>query len=100
MTLATAGSKKVLRVQTGVRIEPRILKMLKSIAAFNEISLSSLLEGIFLHAFEGKQPFGDETMALIRTLRAAYSLELTANDSHELFEDDDQIPEEKDGTQA
>ena len=43
MTLATAGSKKVLRVQTGVRIEPRILKMLKSIAAFNEISLSACL---------------------------------------------------------
>jgi hypothetical protein len=83
-----------VRVQTGVRIEPRILKMLKSIAAFNEISLSSLLEGIFLHAFEGKQPFGEETMALIRTLREASNMDLTANDSHNLFEDN-RIAEEK-----
>jgi hypothetical protein len=88
-----SDKKKVVRVQTGVRIEPRILKMLKSVAAFNEISLSSLLEGIFLHAFEGKQPFGEETLALIRTLRVAYGLDLTANDSHELLEDN-QVEEE------
>jgi predicted DNA-binding ribbon-helix-helix protein len=51
--LAKSSVRKVARVQTGVRIERRILKILKSVAAFNEISLSSLLEGIFLHSFEG-----------------------------------------------
>ncbi|MER9680391.1 hypothetical protein NKJ23_13810 [Mesorhizobium sp. M0184] len=73
--------------------------MLKSIATFNGISLSSLLEGMFLHAFEGKQPFGEETMALIRTLRGAYGLDLTADDSHKLLEDN-QVPDEKDATDA
>jgi hypothetical protein len=85
--LAKSSVRKVARVQTGVRIERRILKILKSVAAFNEISLSSLLEGIFLHSFEGKQPFGEETMALIRTLREAHEFDLSADDSHSLVED-------------
>lgn len=74
-------------MQTGVRIERRILMILKSVAAFNEISLSDLLEGIFLHSFEGKQPFGEETMALIKTLRDAHGFELRADDSHKLVEE-------------
>ena len=79
--------KKVARVQTGVRVEKRILKILKSVAAFHEISMSDLLEGMVLHNFEGKPPFGDETLALIKTLRKSYKLDLTADDSHKLIED-------------
>jgi hypothetical protein len=85
--LAKTGAKKIARVQTGVRIERRILQILKSVAAFHEISLGDLLEGIFLHAFEGKPAFGDETMALIKTLRETYGFDLTAADSHMLLED-------------
>lgn len=85
--MAKAIRKKVARVQTGVRVERRILKVLKSVAAFHEISLSDLLEGILLHSFEGKQAFGEETMGLIRNLRESYGLDLTADDSHELIED-------------
>lgn len=81
-----AGAKRVARVQTGVRIERRMLQILKSVAAFHGISLSDLLEGIFLHTFEGKKPFGDETMALIGALREAYGFDLRAEDSHMLVE--------------
>ena len=77
------------RVQTGVRIEKRILKVLKAIASHHEISLGDLLEGIVLHSFEGKAPFGDETLAFIATMRTAYQLDLTASDSHQLIEDAD-----------
>ncbi len=79
--------KKIERVQTGVRVEKRVLKVLKAIAAHHEISLSDLMEGIFLHALEGKSAFGTETLELIKTLRPAYKLDLTAQDSHCLTED-------------
>jgi len=79
--------RKVDRVQTGVRIEKRVLKILKSVSAFLELSLSDLLEGMILHNFEGKTPFGPETLALIATLRKTYGFDLTAKDSHMLIED-------------
>jgi transcriptional regulator of met regulon len=78
---------KVSRVQTGVRVERRVLSILKSVAAFHQISLSDLLEGIFLHSFEGKVPFGEDSMGLIKSLRKSYGLDLTAEDSHMLVED-------------
>jgi hypothetical protein len=81
--------KRVDRVQTGVRIEKRVLKVLKSVSAFLEISLSDLLEGMILHNFEGKTPFGEEMLVLIATLRKSYGLDLTAMDSHRLVEDQD-----------
>ena len=83
--------KRVDRVQTGVRIEKRVLKILKSVSAFLEISLSDLLEGMILHNFEGRAPFGVETLALIATLRKAYALDLTAMDSHRLVDDHDDL---------
>jgi predicted DNA-binding ribbon-helix-helix protein len=47
----------IVRVQTGVRMERRILKVLKGLAEYHDLSLGDLLEGIVLHAFEGKSPF-------------------------------------------
>lgn len=79
-------AKGVERVQTGVRLERRILAVLKAFAAAKEITLGDLLEGIALHAFEGKTPFGAESLATIKALRAVYKLDLTAADSHRLVE--------------
>ena len=76
------------RVQTGVRIEKRILKVLKGIAELKDISLGDLLEGIVLHAFEGKAPFSEETLVQIARLREIYGLTLTAADSHHLTEEE------------
>ncbi len=83
----TAGDKKIERAQTGVRIEKRTLKVLKAIAARNEMGLGDLMEGIVLHSFEGKSPFGAETLAFIEQMRSAYGLDLTAADSHKLTEE-------------
>jgi predicted DNA-binding ribbon-helix-helix protein len=77
------------RVQTGVRMEKRLLKVLKGLAELKELSLGDLLEGIVLHAFEGKAPFSDETLAQIARLKTVYGLELTAKDAHALKEDGD-----------
>lgn len=78
--------KKIERVQTGVRIEKRVLQVLKAISAKHDIGLGDLIEGIVLHSFEGKPPFGEEGLAFIEQMRAAYGLDLTAADSHMLTE--------------
>ena len=77
----------VVRVQTGVRMEKRIVKVLKALAEYLDISMGDLLEGIVLHAFEGKAPFGKETLATIERLKEVYQLDLDATASHRLSED-------------
>lgn len=76
----------VERVQTGVRVEKRILKVLKALAEYLDMTLGDLLEGVVLHAFEGKAPFGPETLAKIEQLKGVYGLELDASASHRLEE--------------
>src|ERR1035441_7860385 len=76
----------VERVQTGVRMEKRLLKVLKGLAELKDMTLGDLLEGIVLHAFEGKAPFADNTLKEIEKLRGIYGLTLKAADSHQLKE--------------
>lgn len=75
-----------MRVQTGVRLERRLLGVLKAVADLHGMPLGDLLEGIVLHAFEGKPPFSRATLARIQALKDAFGLELTAADSHLLVE--------------
>lgn len=77
----------VERVQTGVRMEKRIVKVLKALAELYDISLGDLLEGIALHAFEGKSPFSEESLRRIADLKRVYGLDLDASASHRLTED-------------
>src|SRR3954469_17917987 len=81
-----ADRRPVVRVQTGVRLEKRILLVLKALAGSLDLTLGDLLEGIVLHAFEGKAPFGAATLGRIRSLREVYGLDLVARDSHQLTE--------------
>jgi len=81
------AEKKIERVQTGVRIEKRILKVLKAIATQYEMTLGDLIEGIVLHSFEGKPPFGPDTITVIGKMKEIYGLDLTAADSHKLSEE-------------
>jgi hypothetical protein len=76
----------VERVQTGVRMEKRLLKVLKALAEYYDLSLGDLLEGIVLHAFDGKVPFGPESLARIADLKKVYGLDLDAAASHRLRE--------------
>lgn len=78
---------RVVRVQTGARIEKRMLKVLKALAELFEISLGDLLEGIVLHAFEGKSPFDEKAQQRIATLKEVYGMDYDASYSHRLFED-------------
>ena len=74
------------RVQTGVRMERRLLKVLKALAEYKNMTLGDLLEGIVLHAFEGKAPFSAQTQRKIAELKGIYNLDLDARASHRLKE--------------
>jgi hypothetical protein len=76
----------VERVQTGVRMEKNLLKVLKAVAELKEMTLGDLLEGIVLHAFEGKAPFLPQTLKEIEQFKSLYGMTLKANDSHNLRE--------------
>ena len=76
----------IKRTQTGVRIESSLLKVLKGLAEYTDLSLGDLLEGIVLHAFEGKAPFSAETRQVIEQLKVVYGCQLSASDSHKLVE--------------
>lgn len=78
--------KEIRRVQTGVRLESRLVKVLKALSTELDLSLGNLLEGIVLHAFEGKAPFSAATLKKIKALKSVYGLDLTAEDSHRLRE--------------
>ena len=82
----------VERTQTGVRMATPLLKVLKALAEYKNMTLGDLLEGIVLHAFDGKQPFSADTRAVIDQLRGIYGLDLTSSDSHRIEETDRKPP--------
>ncbi len=90
--MTTKKRRTVERVQTGVRMEKRLVLVLKALAGAHDLTFGDLLEGIVLHAFEGKAPFGPESLAKIAALRDVYKLDLTAADSHLLSEAKAQRP--------
>jgi hypothetical protein len=83
-----AGTRRyaVARVQTGVRMEKRLLKVLKAFAEYHDLTLGDLLEGIVLHAFDGKCPFERESLKRIQELKRFYGLDLDSRASHRLVE--------------
>jgi hypothetical protein len=83
----TTNEKHVIeRVQTGIRMEKRILKVLRAFADYNDRTLGDLIEGIVLHAFDGKCPFGETSVQRIRELKKFYGLDLDSSASHRLME--------------
>jgi len=84
---ARSASVPVERVQTGVKLEKRLLKVLKALAEYHDLSLGDLLEGIVLHAFDGKAAFGKPTLERVAQLKKIYGLDLDARHSHRLRED-------------
>ena len=79
---------KVRRVQTGVRIEQRMLKVLKGLAELYDLSLGDLIEGIVLHAFEGSSPFDEQAQKQIQALKQVYGMDYDSSASHRFVEDE------------
>lgn len=87
------GNIPVERVQLGVRMEKRMVKVLKGLAEYHDISLGDLLEGIVLHAFESKTPFSEETLQRITQLKEVYGMNYGASASHRFIEQSQGIDE-------
>jgi hypothetical protein len=86
MKTKTAAPKRVERVQIGARMEKSLVKVLRGLADYLDLSLGDLLEGITLHVLEGKAPFSAETLAHVKRFKTVHGLALTAKDSHNLVE--------------
>jgi hypothetical protein len=78
------GTRKVERVQLGVRMETRLVKVLKGLAEFNDETLGELLERIVLHSFEpvpgdegesSASPHSKAELRAIEDLKKAYGLD-------------------------
>jgi len=85
-TMVNESRLMIERVQTGVRMEKRLLKVLKALAEYHDMSLGDLVEGIVLHAFDGKVPFSSSSLERIRDLKKFYDLDLDSSASHRLSE--------------
>lgn len=89
----------VERVQTGVRMEKRLLKILRAFADYHDLTLGDLLEGIVLHAFDGKSPFTPASLQKIKELKKFYAFDLDFRASHRLTEHNAPQPPRKDRKQ-
>jgi len=85
-TMTTESQFFVERVQSGVRMERRLLKVLRAFAEYHDLSLGDLLEGIVLHAFDGKTPFSQSSLERIQELKKFYGLDLDSSARHRLTE--------------
>lgn len=85
--MSAAAQIPIERVQTGVRIEKRLLKVLKALAEVHDIGLGDLLEGIVLHAFEGQAPFNTAGIQKIEQLKAVYGLDYDVSAAHHFIEE-------------
>lgn len=87
----------VERVQLGVRMEKRMVKVLKGLAEFEGITLGQLLEKIVLHSFEpleGEEgewcasPHSKRQLEVIADLKRIYGMDFDAHAGREFAEDE------------
>src|SRR4051794_25997684 len=83
---ASEATSPIVRVQTGLRMEKRMVKVLKALAEYHDLSLGELLEGIVLHAFSNRPPFSADTLQRIVQLKEVYGMDYDLTMSHRLTE--------------
>ncbi len=79
---------KVERVQLGVRMEKRLVKVLKAMAEYHDLSLGDLMEGIILYSMEGKSPFNDDAIKRIEQFKQIYGMNYGSSAAHNLTEEE------------
>lgn len=83
---ATHDPLVITRVQIGARMEKRLVKVLRALADYHDMSLGDLLEGIVLHVFEGQAPFDAAAIQRIARLKEIYGVDFGASASHRFTE--------------
>lgn len=74
-TKATVAPNGIERVQTGVRMEKRLVKVCKALAELHDLSLGEFLEDLVCNAFTGRQTFSDVALAQAAELMRIYGLD-------------------------
>lgn len=76
------------RVQLGVRLEKRLVKVLKAMAEYADVSLTELLETIVLNSFEGgKTPtFSGQQLQVLADFKRVYRLDYSTQTSQSFAE--------------
>jgi hypothetical protein len=67
-------------------MEKRMVKVLKGLAEYHDLTLGDLLEGIVLHAFDSSLPFREESLHKIAQLKEVYGMNYGVEASHRLSE--------------
>lgn len=80
---------KVERVQLGVRIEKRLVKVLKAMAEYHDMTLGDLMEGIILHALEGNSPFDESSIERIQQFKDIYGMDYDSSVAHNFIEEEE-----------
>jgi predicted DNA-binding ribbon-helix-helix protein len=73
------------RVQTGVRIEKRLLKVLKALAEYMDVSVGELIEVIVLSSFEGTPKFSKGTLNKIADLKRIYEVDYGIEEANKML---------------
>jgi predicted DNA-binding ribbon-helix-helix protein len=76
------------RVQTGVRLEAKLLKVLKGVAEYQNRTLGELLELVILHSFENRNAFSKEGLEAIKALKKVYSMDYDVHDYKKFVENE------------
>ncbi|HEY6323441.1 MAG TPA: hypothetical protein VJA16_18015 [Thermoanaerobaculia bacterium] len=66
------------RVQTGVRIEKRLVKVLKALAEYYDVALGELIEDLVVCILAGRKPFSAAALARAAELMTIYGLDLNS----------------------
>lgn len=97
MNMARDPFVDVERVQLGVRMEKRMVQVLKGLAELNGETLGQLLEKIVLHTFEPvpgdegescASPHGKKALAAIADLKRVYGMDYDVHATREFAGDE------------
>lgn len=78
---------KIERVQLGVRMEKRLVKVLKAMAEYHDMTLGDLMEGIILHAMDGSSPFKNSSIERIQQFKEIYGMDYDSSAAHNFVEE-------------
>ena len=84
----TTKKIEIERVQLGVRLEKKMVKVLKAVAEYFDVTLTELLETIILHSLEGEgvSAFADDVIPKINEFKKIYDMDYGVHDNSQFVE--------------
>jgi hypothetical protein len=83
----TDANLAIERIQLGVRLEKRMVKVLKALAEKGDVTLAELLEDIILHALDGHSTFDHpDDRAMIAQIKQFYGMDYDTHASYRFKE--------------